>query len=785
MLTKDECTSSSPELLHWLLPLLFLTTACNTQKYLQEDEALLHKYKVEVISDQPSSVKNELRNELTAASQQKPNDRAFIFFKPRLYFYYRQQEKQDTSDFDKFIQNKLMEPPSIYDTVLTDESRLSMYDLLYRKGYLQAQVWYADTISSQKAQVTYFARPNQLYTIDTFSIVYPNREIELLVESKGAQSFLRSGRALSLTNLNSEKQRILELLQDEGYTDFSYSNFDLLEVSDTMGGKASASLRILPGTEGQLSVKQVGSVTVYNRSETAEFKENDVLVIHDSITFVNFDRDNSVRPTSLLRYIVVRPGDKLSKSKINQTRAQLQLPAIKFANPRLIPRSDDPSIVDIEIDLIREIKINVETSYQLSQNRVNSLALLGLTGSISLRNNNFLGGSELLSNDVSGSVELAPRDQVINAINLNFSNSLEFPRFADYLGIYKMANKLGLLKDRQYDALKSGASSILNADYEYVDLVDFYRYQSIDLDFGFRSTFNTVNTARQLQITNPSITYFNPTTRDSFNLLYEAETFARKSFAPQFFTSVLFNELTYVVEKSASVRGYSSAFISQFEVSGLEAMLVNLIVNNLSEPLKIGDLTFAQFARLDLDGRLYKQINADQSLAFRANIGLALPFGTSDFIPYVKQFFLGGPNTIRAWKIRELGPGESRDQTITRDNNRPFFQAGDLKILLNAEYRFDVYWRIEGAIFIDAGNIWTLKPDEREGGVFTSSFLDQIAVGSGMGLRFDADYFKVVLDVGLKVRNPYGDENQRHFAILPNIPTRELINFNFAINYPF
>lgn len=785
MLTKGESTSYGLNLYHWLLAFLLICSSCSTQKYLKEDEALLNRFKVEVISNQPSSVKNELRTELEAALRQKPNDKAFIFFKPRLYFYYRQQEKQDTSDFDKFVQNKLMEEPSIYDTILTDESRVGMYELLYRKGYLQAQVWYADTIENRKANVTYYAKTNQLYTIDSFSLLYPNPQIEKLVSTKGGASFLRPGRALSLQNLNAEKQRILELLQDEGYTDFSYSNFDLLEVSDTSESKATAILRILPGTEGQLAVKKVGKITVYNRSESSELKMDDIVEVQDSIIFVNFHRDNSVRPSSLLRYIAMRPGEKLSKSKINQTRARLQLPAIKFANPRLVPREDDPSIVDIEIDLIREIKINVETSYQLSQNRVNSQALLGLTGSISLGNNNFLGGSELLSNDISGSIELAPRDEIINAVNLNFGNSLEFPRFVDYFGIYKFANRIGWLKDRHYDALKNTGSSILSADYEFVNLNDFYRYQSIDLEFGFRSTINSGNAARRLQISHPSITYFNPTTLDSFNLLYEEETFARKSFAPQFFTSVLFNELTYVVEKPASLRGFSSAFISQFEVSGLEAMVINAIVNDLREPLKIGDLTFAQFVRLDLDGRLYKQINADQSLAFRANFGIALPFGTSDFIPYVRQFFLGGPNSIRAWKIRELGPGRHEDQTITRENNRPFFQAGDLKLLLNAEYRFDVYWRIEGALFVDAGNIWTLQPDEREGGVFSSDFLDQMAVGSGMGLRFDADYFKVVLDVGLKVRNPFPDENKSHFALVPGTQTRELINFNFAINYPF
>ena len=140
---------------------------------------------------------------------------------------------------------------------------------------------------------------------------------------------------------------------------------------------------------------------------------------------------------------------------------------------------------------------------------------------------------------------------------------------------------------------------------------------------------------------------------------------------------------------------------------------------------------------------------------------------------------------MRAWRIRELGPGSYNNASITRESGNPFFQTGDLKLLLNAEYRFDVFWRIEGALFVDAGNIWTLRKDDRPGAMFTSEFLDQIAVGSGMGIRFDADYFKVVLDIGLKVRNPFPDDEGSHLALKSGLPTREVVNWNFAINYPF
>jgi outer membrane protein assembly factor BamA len=225
--------------------------------------------------------------------------------------------------------------------------------------------------------------------------------------------------------------------------------------------------------------------------------------------------------------------------------------------------------------------------------------------------------------------------------------------------------------------------------------------------------------------------------------------------------------------------------ISALEISGTEIYLANLIANGLDQPFRVGDLTFAQFIKMEVDGRLYKKLGGEQALAFRANFGIASPFGTSDVIPFVRQFFLGGPLSMRAWRIRELGPGGYRDPTAARENNNPFFQTGDLKILMNAEYRFDILWRIEGALFLDAGNIWTIKKDEREGSAFSKDFIRQIAIGSGAGMRFDADYFKIVLDVGFKVRNPYPDDDGHYYALKSSVPLKEVINWNFAINYPF
>ena len=766
--------------------MVLIASACNTKKYLRSDEVLLVRNKVSIISDDLStSEKNALRYELQTQLVQQPNDKSLIFFKPRLWFYYRQLEKGDSTDFDRFAQRRLAEPPSLYDKQLAYESQKNMEELIFNKGYLESEVWLEDTVVNQKATVNYFIKPNRLYLVNRFDVIAPDSSVSRIVDQDFDQSFLQPGQPVSNALLTQEKQRIIQSLHQEGFADFSFSNFGKLEATDTTDGKVDMRLPILQNQNRMLTRKYVGNIRVNNRTEGETFS---VLsgAVHDSIYFVGFDRRNSVKPTTLLKYIKLRSGNLYQKSDLSLTRTQLQLPAIQFADIRATERSDSSNIVDFEIDILAARKIETDLEFEFNRTTVSSESFIGIGSSVSLVNNNFLGGSERLSNGLDINFEIDPDlSSVFNAANINFYNTLEIPRFADFFGIHKGLQKSRFFDADDYQSFISNANTIFDIGYEYVDLFNFFNYHSLTAEYGFRGTVPGVKSRKRTEIIHPSITYFNPTIRADFDSLYSEQTFARKSFGPQLFTGVFFNRFTQTIERAAGLRGLSSALITDFELSGLEVYLINLAVNGMSDPFKLGSLTFAHFARLELDGRLYKQLNADQVLAFRANIGLAIPFGPSDFIPYVKQFYLGGPLSMRAWRIRELGPGSYRDPNTSRRSGTPFFQAADLKILLNAEYRFDIFWRIEGAFFLDAGNIWTINKDEREGGVFSTKFLKQMAIGSGGGMRFDADYFKVVLDIGLKMRNPYPNEAGQYSAWLDNPASRDLINWNFAINYPF
>ncbi|MBK7965896.1 MAG: BamA/TamA family outer membrane protein [Bacteroidetes bacterium] len=195
-------------------------------------------------------------------------------------------------------------------------------------------------------------------------------------------------------------------------------------------------------------------------------------------------------------------------------------------------------------------------------------------------------------------------------------------------------------------------------------------------------------------------------------------------------------------------------------------------------PSELFNLKFAQYFRPDFDLRFYKPVNFSNALAvFRIAMGFGLAYGNSIKLPFEKSFYAGGPNDIRAWRTRNLGPGSNTKEDY-------FERFGDIKITTNLEYRFDIYRKLKGATFIDAGNIWLLKSFNNSTiGVFnTNTFLDQIAIGAGLGIRFDFTFFILRLDGAIQVRDPKQNLDERWV-----LPSKNLgdITYNFGIGYPF
>ena len=253
---------------------------------------------------------------------------------------------------------------------------------------------------------------------------------------------------------------------------------------------------------------------------------------------------------------------------------------------------------------------------------------------------------------------------------------------------------------------------------------------------------------------------------------------------------MLFRDFNYVYNARPNRFGESLYLGINLELAGAEFWAVNSLYNSFAlEPdtLKLGEIEFSQYISTELDLRYYKQYTTKQSLVLRFNLGVARPFGFTTDVPYVKQLYVGGPNSIRAWAPRGLGPGQYLDSlSLDQANNNRLYQSGDLKIEFNAEYRFDLFWRLKGAVFLDGGNIWTIDKDLSRCGsqfllnnstitgctgndqtVVNEAFYKQNCSGHRFGFRFDFTYFIFRLDVGIKLRYPYLNEPDENGMLPP------------------
>jgi outer membrane protein insertion porin family len=295
------------------------------------------------------------------------------------------------------------------------------------------------------------------------------------------------------------------------------------------------------------------------------------------------------------------------------------------------------------------------------------------------------------------------------------------------------------------------------------------------------------------------IDFLDPVLSQSFrDSVIAKNAYLERSFRSQLFTGGLFRDLNVVYRKDIGTNGKASLLArGNLEISGLEVWGINKIRNTLGNDINFklaNKYEFSQYARVEGDLRFYRKFTGGRLFASRLNIGIAGDFGFSDEVPYVKQFAVGAPNSMRGWRLRELGPGSYVDPDLDKSTTN-YYQTGNFKFEMNAEWRFHILWYLKGAVFVDAGNIWSLnKDDERIGAGIEkiSDLWNEMAVNTGLGLRLDVDYFILRFDLGYRWRNPYPDEDgdNRVLHILQFKSLQKELALNkfrgsLSVGYPF
>lgn len=793
---------------------IFVTsTSCSSIKYLSADEYLLTKNKIKFENKDEVENISGLKYELSTLIKQKPNSN--FFFIPREWFHFKIYNSPDTSRFDQWKLKYISEPPTIYSSNKAISTAEAMENFLRIKGYFNAKVRFEENFRKKLVVNTYLIDVNQIFKVDSVKFSSVDQRIYGLMLEYANRSYLKKNAILSGIAYEQEKDRITRLLKDNGYAFFN-SNYIAPLEADTVGGNGSAKLnvKILPPVNSSEHLYyKIGKVTIYQDFAPGIDRSAYSDTIINSIIFKTRSQKFLVDPSTLMEQNQLKEGEIFSQSQYDQTyNAFNDLNIYRFVRIKLEPRAYEP-ILDVNIELTpskkMEMGLDFEVNYTNRSTSAGTGNLIGISLSPSLRHKNIFKGAETMFSSLSTGAEInqnvkGPR--LWNTLDIRVQNEFQFPTFTDYLGIWNRLTKTS--KNKFKANLKANAISRLGLSFNYLHLLDFYKYNLFNAVYGFEIPETG---GKRYFVNHLGIDYLQPEINPGFDAILGENTFFRRSFGQQFFVSLLFREFGYSYRSRPNRFGESNYFGFNAEVSGAEIFgineLYNLITNN-NDVFKIGQTEFSQFARIEADGRYFRQFNQKKTFAFRINVGIASSFGFSNDVPYVKQFYVGGPNSIRGWAARGLGPGGYRDPLTTSNRNRLlFYQTGDFKLEASAEYRFDLFWRLKGALFIDAGNIWTLQFDpSRCGSQFlfssrevncqgTSYLLDpfykQIALGSGMGFRFDFTYFLFRLDMGIKLRNPYPSDNEL------NIRTEKYywqdfnkfqmkdINLNFALGLPF
>lgn len=811
--------------LSFVLTLLFFSligSSCNTKKILQPGEKLVEDNIITLNIPKKQINTRNLRYELSTLAKPVPNTNTF-YFRPRELIYYNNSQPEDTTKYKRYLKRKVGEKPAIFDPELAEQSAQDMKYYLGNKGFFDADVRYrVKRKGSHKVKVEYIVTTQNIYTIDSVIYLSQDQKINDILSANRAESKLVKDEPVSLNAYNEEVKRIATDLRNQGYFDFDRNFIDTLRA-DSVNNQVDIYLEIFPPAgRSEHLVYHVGDINVYPDYYPGDEQANLPDTIFEGIHFRSSGRELKIKPQTIHRSIFLRTGELFQEENLEKTNLQLNR-LNNFRAISVIPVKDSlrEGIVHFDIYLNSKKKLEFELDWELNNSNYTQtgdrISLLGTSMGANFRNWNLFRNATELNHQLKLGIELNLQeitnpDEFIYSADATYNFDLYWPKFVPWLGPYKLLNRIKIGKDDKngepkrlignfYKQLKENAKTHWSINVSFRNISTLYLENSHNTRFGYELV---PDVHHRFRINHTGFTlYFLSNETPLFDTIITRNPFLGLSTDNQLFTGLFFRDFSYAYSGKINPRGESWFFNSLLELSGHEVWAANKIYNSLSNTNEaftiLNGFEFAQYAKAELDLRYYRKLKDNYSLAFRANVGIARPFGFSEQVPYVQQFYLGGGNSMRAWKIRELGPGAYFDPTNTIGNNIAFFQTGDLKIELNGEYRFKLFADFDGAVFLDIGNIWSLDPTDARGpmsqfnfisgvgqnGIKTDGFVNQMAIGTGFGIRWDFSYFILRFDMGLKLRNPNPNFTDEYW--FPNWDKLQLrdINPNLAIGYPF
>lgn len=696
--------------------------ACSASKYVPEGEYILNKVEV----------KSDLEGYDAGALKQ----------------YVRQKEKPKLFSLFK---NPFSKKPVIYDSL---QARLTCQDLLQamqNQGYMHAGIQLFTTKKGKKLDATYLLHPGEPFLIGKVEYDVEDEQIQQLLQlDKPENQQLKPGMRFTVETLDNERKRITNLLTDDGYFRF---HKDFIQFSaDTIAGQKDIAVTL--------------HLMKYKVNSNAPEVDHPRYTVRN-INFLSNDSDRiHLRHQVLFNATALRENEPYSASALQRTYNNFaRLQAVKYTNIRFA-EVPDSNLLDCNI----QISTNKPSTIAFQPEGTNTAGDLGAAASLTYTNRNLFRGSEQLSVELRGAYEAITglegyQDQ--NYTEYSVETKLVFPRFvAPFLS--------------QKFRRRQTASSELSVSWDLQNRPEFHR-RVFSTAWRYRWSEPRHHLSWRYDLLDLNYVYM-PWISATFKQDYLDNADSRNAILRYNYEDLFIMKMGLGLSYSDGV----DAVRVNVETSGNVLSAVSKVLGfktNAEGQRTFINIAYAQYAKFDFDYTHLMQFDKRNALALHTGIGVAYPYGNSTVLPFEKRYFSGGANSVRGWGVRELGPGKFKGT----DGRIDFInQTGDLKLDLNAEYRTSLFWKFEGAAFIDAGNIWTLRNyEDQPGGQFKfSEFYKQIAAAYGLGLRLNFDYFILRFDMGMKAINPAYETQEEHWAIVHPKLSRDFA-FHFAVGLPF
>ena len=769
-----------------ILMIAVLLQACSSTKHVPDGSYLLDKVNIEIDGKTDATDK-----ELYYFLRQTPNHKVLGFAKLQLATY-SLSGIDSTKWYNRWLRN-IGQPPVIYSQELTESSAKQLKQALINRGYLDARVL-ADTFvtGEKKIAVKYDIIPGQPHYIETVAFNIPDSSIQKIVMSDTAALNLRPGVLFDRNVLDNDRTTITEILRNAGYYAFNKDNITF--IADTTANSKAVELTMnvfppkkainnsdtsfsaSPSHHNIYKIRQIIFVTDPNIADKST--TNDTVHYH-SISVV-YGHDHYLKPGILEEKCYLRPGATYSATNVDRTYEALgQLGILKFINIEMKPIAEVGN--EIWMDAIITISRNRKQGISIEVEGTNSEGDLGFGAGITYQHRNLAKNSELLTAKLRGAYE-SLSGNFEGLINDHYTEiagevGITFPKFeAPFLSkSFKQRQRAStefalsfVHQERpEYTRIIAGAAWRYKWSHRDRDIQRRHTYELIDVNY-VRLPRSTINFIDQIAPANPLLRY---SYEDHF-IMRTGYTYSRTN-----------RRIPTASVNAFAIQPSVTTLRASGELAGNLLYAISSIdgAHRHDGAYKIFGIQFAQYVKGEFDYTYTRNFNSRNALAWHAGFGIAYPYGNSSMVPFEKRFYAGGANSVRGWGVRTLGPGAYDSKNSVSDFIN---QCGDISLDLSVEYRAKLFWVLESALFIDAGNIWTIKKYENqpEGEFRFNKFYRQIAAAYGLGLRLDFTYFLLRFDLGFKAVNPA--INQERWPIIHPRWGRDT-NFHFSVGYPF